>query len=84
MKEERSIKILENLTTLDAVEIGSTNKRSLHNKTISRALRQYYESPEGLVEREKRSERTKRFWDSPAGQAKKERLRRKYSGVKRN
>jgi hypothetical protein len=55
-----------------------------HNEAISKAKKKFYASEKGIIERNARSERTKAYWDSPEGQAKKKRLSEKYKGVKRS
>lgn len=78
MNDKRSIDNLDNLIKTKAVLVGQhDSKQTAHNLAISKALKEYYQTPEGIEERELRSERTKKYWASPEGQAKKERLRKK-------
>jgi hypothetical protein len=84
MNDKRSIKSLGNMIETNAVVVGQQNKREAHNLAIRKSLKEYYNSPAGIAERNARSERTKLYWASPEGQAKKERLRQKYKGVKKS
>lgn len=82
--DKRSIDSLGNMIETTAVVVDQHGKREAHNLAIRKALKEYYGSPAGIAERKARSERTKLYWASPEGQAKKERLRQKYKGVKRS
>jgi hypothetical protein len=79
-KEKRTLNDLPGIS-LPAVDISAPNKRKPrtreHNEAISKAKKDFYASEKGIAERKARSERTKAFWESAEGQAKKERLRQK-------
>ena len=79
-KEKRTITDLPGIIEVRAVEV-SVHKRmprtAEHKAAISKAKKEYYASEAGLLERKARSERTKKYWASPEGQAKKERLRQR-------
>lgn len=83
MENNKTIKDLKNLITTNPVEIKLHGRSAAYCATISESKKKYYASDAGLKERKLRSERTKKYWDSEEGQAKKERLRAKYKGVKK-
>lgn len=79
-KDERKLSDLPGLVEVHAVEVGVHKRKPRspeHNAAISAAKKEYYASEAGIAERKIRSERTKAYWDSPEGQAKKERIRAK-------
>jgi hypothetical protein len=82
-KEKRTLNDLSGIS-LSELAVGVQKKRKSrtkeHNKAISKAKKDFYASEKGIAERKVRSERTKAYWDSTEGQAKKERLREKYKG----
>lgn len=82
-KEKRTLKDLPGIS-LPALDVSVHKKRKTrtkeHNEAISKAKKNFYESEKGIAERKAQSERTKAYWASPEGQAKKERLRAKYKG----
>jgi len=79
-KEKRTLSDLPGIS-LPAVDISVSKKRKPRTKehcnAISKAKKEFYASEKGIAERKARSERTKAFWESEEGQAKKERLRQK-------
>ena len=77
MTHETKIDQLKNVTRLEPINVGVVDKRTAHNRAISKGTKAYYESEAGILERKARSERTKAYWASPEGQAKKERIREK-------
>lgn len=80
MNDTRSIDNLSNLIKTKPMLVSQPDsKQAAHNLAISKALKEYYQTPEGIIERKLRSERTKKYWDSTEGQAKKERLRQKLT-----
>ena len=82
-KEKRRLNDLPGVR-LSALEIAAPKKRKSRSKdhceAISKATKEFYQSEKGVTEKKARSERTKAYWASPEGQAKKERLRAKYKG----
>jgi len=78
-KEKRTLNDLSGIS-LPALDVAASNKRKPrtkeHNEAISKAKKEFYASEKGVAERKARSERTKAFWESEQGQAKKNRLRK--------
>ena len=76
-----SLNDIENLVELDPVEVNphhpTTERKSEHNEKISASLRKFNESDEGKKLRQVKSDKMKAFYDSPKGQAIKERLSKK-------
>ncbi len=83
MENNKTIKDLKNLVIINPVEIKLHGRSAAHCAAISKSKKEFYASEVGLKERKLRSERTKKYWASEEGQAKKERLRAKYKGVKK-
>jgi len=80
MNDKRSIDNLDNLIKTNPMLVSQhDSKQAAHNLAVSKALKEYYQTPEGIKERKLRSERTKKYWASAEGQAKKERLRKKLT-----
>lgn len=79
-KKKRTITDLPGIIEVHAVEVGvhqRAPRTDEHKAAISKAKKEFYASEAGLLERKARSERTKKYWASPEGQAKKERLRQR-------
>lgn len=83
MKDKRTINKLDNVITTSPIMIDQTGRSASHCAAISKSKKKFYASEAGLKERKLRSERTKKYWESKEGQAKKERLRAKYKGIKK-
>lgn len=84
MKDNRTIDNLGDLIITSPIQIGKQSRSVSHCEAISKSKKKWWASEAGLKERKLRSERTKEYWASEAGQAKKERLRAKYKGVKKS
>lgn len=77
MKDKKTIDDLDNLITTSTIQIGAPGRSASHCAALSKSTKEFYKSEAGIEEKKLRSERTKKYWDSPEGQAKKERLRKK-------
>ena len=80
LDKQRTLDDLPGLIKVHGVDIFVHKRKSHtqeHKDAISAATKEFYKSEAGVAERKARSERTKKYWASPEGQAKKERLRKK-------
>jgi len=79
MKDKKTIEDLDNIIITSPIQISKSGRSASHCAALSKSTKEFYASEAGIKERKLRSERTKKYWDSPEGQAKKERLRQKLT-----
>lgn len=79
MKDKKTIDDLDNLIRTNPIQISAPRRSAAHCAALSKSTKEFYKSEAGIMERKARSERTKKYWASPEGQAKKERLRKKLT-----